>query len=461
MKNVKGFNMNNNERCAEKDLAHIWHPASQMKDYEDFPPIVIDHAKGVKLYDVDGKEYIDIISSWWCNLLGHCNDEVSQALKNQLDELDHVLFANFSHKTIIELSQRLIKVMPKGLNKFSFVDNGSASVECALKMAFQYCQQNGRQEKTRFMCFTDAYHGETLGALSVGALDEYSSVFEPIMIDTIKIEAPDCYRCKYNKSRKNCNCECFENAEKQFEKYGYETCAMIIEPLIQGSAGMKMYPPLYLKKLRALCDDYDVLLIADEIATGFGRTGKFFAVDHAGITPDIMCISKGLTNGYMAMAVACTTDEIYNGFYGDYGDNIAFMHSHTYAGNPLAASVANATLKILERDKVIENAGPKAIWLNKRFHELFDDNEHVGEIRQMGLINAIELVEDRDSKKGFDSDLRLGYRIYRKALERGLMLRPLGNVMYFNPPLVISEEELEEALEICHWAINSVLDELE
>ena len=186
------------------------------------------------------------------------------------------------------------------------------------------------------MCFTDAYHGETLGALSVGALDEYSSVFEPIMIDTIKIEAPDCYRCKYNKSRKNCNCECFENAEKQFEKYGYETCAMIIEPLIQGSAGMKMYPPLYLKKLRALCDDYDVLLIADEI---------------------------------------------YNGFYGDYGDNIAFMHSHTYAGNPLAASVANATLKILERDKVIENAEDKAIWLNKRFHELFDDKLNPLKIR--------------------------------------------------------------------------------
>ena len=304
--------MNESEKCAKKDLAHIWHPASQMKDYEDFPPIIIDHGKGVKLYDVDGKEYIDIISSWWCNLLGHCNDEVSDALKSQVDQLDHVLFANFSHKTIIELSERLIKVMPEGLNRFSFVDNGSASIECALKMAFQYCAQNGKDHKKRFMCFTDAYHGETLGALSVGALDEYSKVFEPIMIDTIKVQAPD----------------------------------MIIEPLIQGSAGMKIYPPLYLKKLRELCDLYDVLLIADEIATGFGRTGKMFAVDHAGISPDIMCISKGLTNGYMAMAVCVSTDEIYNGFYGDYSDNVAFMHSHTYAGNPLAASVANATLKI-------------------------------------------------------------------------------------------------------------------
>ena len=264
--------MNESNKCAQKDLAHIWHPASQMKDYEDFPPIIIDYGKGVKLYDVDGKEYIDIISSWWCNLLGHCNDEVSEALKNQVDRLDHVLFANFSHKTIIELSERLIKVMPKGLNRFSFVDNGSASVECALKMAFQYCQQNGKEGKKRFMCFTDAYHGETLGALSVGALDEYSKVFEPIMIDTIKIPAPDCYRCPYNKNRDECECECFEHAEKAFAERGHESCAMIIEPLIQGSAGMKIYPPLYLKKLRALCDLYDVLLIADEIATGFGRT---------------------------------------------------------------------------------------------------------------------------------------------------------------------------------------------
>lgn len=441
----------------KRDLAHIWHPASQMKDYEDYPPIIIDHAKGVKLYDVDGKEYMDIISSWWCNLLGHSNEKVNNALKNQVDQLDHVLFANFSHKSVIELSERLIKIMPKGLTKFCFTDNGSSSIECALKMAFQYCAQNGKEEKTKFMCFTDAYHGETIGALSVGALDEYSEVFKPMMMDTIKVPAPDCYRCSYNKNRDSCSCECFENAEKTFEEYGKETCAMIIEPLIQGSGGMKIYPPLYLKKLRKLCDDYDVLLIADEIATGFGRTGKMFAVNHAGITPDIMCISKGLTNGYMAMAIAVTTDKIYNGFYGDYNDKIAFMHSHTYAGNPLASSVANETLKIMEEENILEKTAPKAEFLNKRFHEIFDNEDYTGEIRQMGLINAIELVEDKNTKKGFDSDLRIGFKIYMKALEKGLMLRPLANVIYFNPPLVISEEELEEALAIAKWAIDSVL----
>jgi len=441
----------------ERDLAHIWHPCSQMKDYEDFPPIVIDHAKGVKLYDIDGKEYIDIISSWWCNLLGHCNDEVSQALKNQVDKLDHVLFANFSHKTIIELAENLATVVPEGLNKFSFVDNGSASVESALKMAFQYFQQNGKPEKTKFMCFTGAYHGETLGALSVGALDEYSKVFEPIMMDTIKIEAPDCYRCKYDLSRDSCNCECFESAKETFKKHAHETCAMIIEPLIQGSAGMKIYPPLYLKKLRDLCDEYDVFLIDDEIAMGFGRTGKFFAVDHAGITPDIMCISKGLTNGYMAMAAIAVTDKIYYGFYGDLDK--AFMHSHTYAGNPLAASVANATLTILKRDNIIEKANNTALWLNDQFHKTFDNHPHVGEIRSMCLINAIELVEDKNTKKPFDSNLRIGYKIYQKALEKGLMLRPLGNVMYFNPPLTITKDELEKSLSICNWAINEVLSD--
>ena len=444
----------------ERDLAHIWHPASQMKDYEDFPPIIIDHAKGVKLYDVDGNEYIDIISSWWCNILGHCNDEVSSALKEQVDKLDHVIFANYSHKGIIELAESLNRVTPENLTKFSFDDNGSSSVESALKMAFQYCQQNGKTEKKRFMCFTDAYHGETLGSLSVGALDDYSKVFEPIMLDTVKVEAPDCYRCPYGADRDSCSCECFEKAEECFEEYGDECCAMIIEPLVQGSAGMKIYPPLYLKKLRALCDKHDVLLIDDEIAMGYGRTGKFFAVDHAGISPDIMCISKGLTNGYMSMAAVATTEEIYNGFLGDYESHRAFMHSHTYAGNPLAASVANATLKIIERDHIIEKANEMAPWLNQKFHELFDDNPNVGEVRSVGLINAIELVEDKETKKAFDSSLRLGYRIYRKALERGLMLRPLGDVMYFNPPLVISKKELEEALDICKWAVDEVLDEI-
>ena len=285
----------------EEDLKYIWHPCSQMKDYETLPPIVIDHAKGINLYDIDGNCYKDIVSSWWCNLLGHCNPRINEAMKKQLDTLEHVIFANFSHKTAITLCQKLMDVIPKGLCKFNFADNGSASIEMAMKMSFQYHQQTGSTEKKRFMALTDAYHGETIGALSVGACDLYSEIYKPILMDVVRVKGPDCFRCPYGKCRDNCGCECFEKAEETFAKYGDETCAILVEPLLQGSAGMKIYPPMYLTKLRKLCDKYHVHLIADEIATGYGRTGKMFAFDHAGVSPDIMCLSKGLTGGYMPM----------------------------------------------------------------------------------------------------------------------------------------------------------------
>lgn len=441
----------------ERDIKHIWHPASQMKDYEELPPIVIDHGEGVKLYDIEGKEYIDIISSWWCNLIGHKNPTVNKRLIGQLDKIEHVIFSNFTHKPAIELCERLTKYLPKGLTKFNFSDNGSAAVECALKLSFQYHYQVGHTKKQRFMCLTDGYHGETVGALSVGSLDLYAKIYRHMLMDVLRVEAPDCYRCPYGKDRCNCNTECFEKAEEQFEKYGDETCAIIIEPLLQGSAGMKVYPPEYLVKLRAICDKYDVHLIADEIATGFGRTGKFFAVDHAGISPDIMTISKGLTGGYMPMAITITTDEIYNAFYSEYKDKKAFMHSHTYSGNPLGCAAAHGVLDFLEESQIIEKNVEKAKYLHRRLEEEFLDHKNVGEIRNIGLINAIELVTDKESKTGFDEDLRMGYQVYKVALKKGLLLRPLGNVLYFNPPLVITEEELEKAISIMKESLEEIL----
>ncbi|MCD8187745.1 MAG: adenosylmethionine--8-amino-7-oxononanoate transaminase [Ruminococcus sp.] len=442
---------------AERDLKHIWHPCSQMKDYEEYPPIVIDRGREVYLYDENGKEYIDIVSSWWCNFLGHCNPTVNEAVKSQLDSLEHVIFADFTHKPAIELCEQLMKIIPKGLTRFNFSDNGSASVECALKMAFQYQYQCGHSRRTRFMCLSDGYHGETIGALSVGTLDLYAKIYKPMLMDTIQIEAPDCYRCKYGKCRDCCGCECFVRAEEAFAEHGDETCAIIVEPLLQGSAGMRIYPPLYLKKLRELCDRYGILLIADEIATGFGRTGKYFACGHAGITPDIMCVSKGLTGGYMPMAITITTDEIYDAFYADYSSGRAFMHSHTYSGNPLGCSATIAVQGILQNTDVLEKAQERGVYLHARLMETFGDNPNVGEIRSIGLINAIELVEGRESKKGFDSSLRMGYRIYRNALTKGLLLRPLGNVLYFNPPLIINESEIDAAVERCAAAVREIL----
>ena len=449
----------------KEDLKYIWHPCSQMKDYETLSPIVIERGKGINLYDINGKCYKDVISSWWCNLLGHCNPRINEAIKKQIDTLEHVIFANFSHKTVITLCQELVKVLPKGLCKFNFADNGSSSIEMALKMSFQYHYQTGNPQKKRFMALSDAYHGETLAALAMGGVDLYSELYKPILMDVIRIQAPDCFRCPWGKCRDNCSCECFIKAEEQFEKYGAETAAIIVEPLLQGSAGMKIYPPLYLKKLRELCDKYNVHLIADEIATGYGRTGKMFACDHAevnegvneGVSPDIMCLSKGLTGGYMPMAIAITTQEIYDAFYDDYLKGKAFMHSHTYAGNPLACSAAVEVLKILREEKIIEKANSKAKYFNQIIQEKFLPLKNVGEVRSIGLINAIELVKDKNSKEPFDYTKRTGYQIYKKALEKGVILRPLGDVIYFNPPLIIEKEDMDFVTDIALECTKEIL----
>lgn len=443
---------------AKKDLEYIWHPCSQMKDYEELAPIVVKSGKGVYLYDIDGNRYVDVISSWWCNLLGHCNSHISEELKKQADKLEHVIFANFTHEQAIKLCERLSKILPKGLCKFNFTDNGSSAIEAAMKVSFQYHEQTGNPQKTRFMALTDAYHGETIGALSVGDCDLYTKLYKPILMDVIKVKGPDCYRCPYGKCRDNCQCECFEQAEKTFAKYGDETSAMLVEPLLQGSAGMKIYPPLYLKKLRELCDKYNVHLIADEIATGYGRTGKMFAFEHAGVSPDIMCLSKGLTGGYMPMAMFVTTQKIYDAFYDDYGTGKAFMHSHTYSGNPLACSCANAVLDLMEDGKILKQAQENAVYFNNIIKEKFLSHKNVGEVRHIGLVNAIELVKDKNTKEPLDSSLRTGYQIYKKALKKGVILRPLGDVIYFNPPLIIERKDMDFVTDVALECLKEVLE---
>lgn len=444
----------------EKDLKYIWHPCSQMKDYETFKPIVIEKGEGIYLYDINGNEYIDSISSWWCNLFGHSNKRINNAINNQINKLEHVIFANFTHKPAIELCERIINLAPNGLNKVFFTDNGSASVECALKMSFQYHAQVGNTKKQKFVAITDAYHGETIGALSVGDLDLYSKVYKPIMLDTKRVDGPDCYRCKYNKERKTCDAECFESMEEYVKESHEEIASIIIEPMLQGAAGMKIYSPVYLKKLRQLCDKYDIHLIADEIAVGFGRTGKMFACEHADITPDFMCLSKGLTAGYVPMALVLTKDSIYNAFYDDYNTYKAFMHSHTYSGNPIGCSIANEVLNIFEEENVLYENEEKAKYFTNILNENFKEHKNVGEIRSIGLINAIELVEDKNLKLGFDSDLRVGYKIYQKALKKGVLLRPLGNVIYFNPPYVISKSDMEKMVSVCKETMDEVLESL-
>ena len=447
------MNANEIKQRADFDRAHIWHPAAQMKDYESFPPVEVAKAKGCILYTQDNREIIDIVSSWWCNLLGHCNDEISSSVSKQLFELEHVIFANFTHPGAIELVEKLLKIVPKGIEHFNFADNGTSSVEMALKIAFQYQHQIGQTKRVRFACLDEDYHGETIGALSVGAMDLYSKIYKPMMMDNIHIPVPDMYRNTDVEST-------LQKARKLFEKHGHELCALIVEPILQGAAGMRIYPKEYLKGLYDLCREYGVLFIADEIATGFFRTGKMFACDHAEITPDIMCLSKAITGGYMPMSVVCTTHEVYKAFYADYSQMKAFVHSHTYAGNPLACAAANAVLDILNEGSVVSQASENAKWLSEEFEKRFASHENIGQHRHIGLINAIEIVKDRDTKESFDSNLRLGYTIYQDAMKNGLLLRPIGDVLYFNPPLNIDRDTLTKSLDIAQEVIFSNIEKI-
>lgn len=443
----------------EKDLKYIWHPCSQMKDYEKFPPIVIEKGKGVYLEDVDGKKYLDAVSSWWVNLFGHSNQRINDALYKQANSLEHVIFANFTHKPAIELCERIISIAPQRLKKVFFGDNGSSAIEIALKLSFQYHQQIGSVKKTRFVNISDAYHGETIGALSMGDVDLYSKVYKPILLDSIKVEGPDCFRCKFNKERNTCSAECFINMEESIKKVHEEVSAIIIEPLVQCAAGMKIYSPKYLIKLRDVCDKYDINLIFDEIAVGFGRTGKMFACEHANISPDIMCLSKGLTAGYMPLSLVLMSEKIYDAFYDDYNTMKAFLHSHSYSGNPLGCSVAVETLKIFEDEDIINKNKIKSDYLRTKVESVLESIPNVGEYRQIGMIGAIELVKDKSTKEPFESEKRVGYNIYQKALKKGVLLRTLGNIIYFMPPYVITEEEIDFMVEVARDSIIEYFNE--
>ncbi|QUI24175.1 adenosylmethionine--8-amino-7-oxononanoate transaminase [Vallitalea pronyensis] len=444
----------NKEALIQMDLDNIWHPCSQMKDYETFDPIIIKKGKGVYLEDIDGNRYIDAVSSWWVNLFGHCHKRIGDVLAQQANTLEHTIFVNFTHEPAIALSERILKVAPQGLEKIFFGDNGSSAVEIALKLSFQYHQQAGRTQKKKFMALTDAYHGETLAALAVSGCELYNAVYKPILMDVERVQGPDCYRCQWGLQRETCKGECIAHVEEIMASHHEEITAIIIEPLIQCAAGMKMYSPIYLKKLRGLCHQYDIHMIADEIAVGFGRTGEMFACDHAGITPDFMCVSKGLTAGYMPLSLVLMTNKIYEGFYDDYTTLKAFLHSHSYSGNPLGCAIAVETLKIFEEEQVIEKNRETAAYMKEKAIKMLQHIPQVGDIRFMGMVGAIELVKDRNTKEPFDWKQRVGYEIYRIAVSKGVLLRPLGNIIYFMPPYVIAKFEIDYMIQVAKESIE-------
>lgn len=437
------------------DRQHVWHPCTQQKDHESLPPIPIARGEGVYLVDVDGNRYIDGVSSWWVNLFGHNHPRLNRALTDQAGRIAHHIFAGFTHEPAVELARRLCRLAPPGLNKVFFADNGSAAVEVALKMSFQFWQQTGRPQKCRFVSITDAYHGETLGALSVGGCDLYREIYRPILLEGFQVQGPDCFRCPYGLHRDHCNAECFEHLERQVTAAQEQIAAVIIEPLIQAAAGMRIYPPVYLKKLRALCDACSVHYIADEIAVGFGRTGRMFANEHTGVSPDLLCLSKGITGGYLPLSVTLTTDAIYEAFYDDYSAQKAFLHSHSYTGNPLACALAVEVMKIFEEEGILEGLQPRMSQLVGQASR-FESLPHVGEFRRRGMVAAIEMVQEREARTAYPWQQRRGLEVYRQALSRGALLRPLGNVIYFMPPLTIAEDELQTLLDIAYEAIIAV-----
>ena len=432
--------MIDNNSMMQRDLEVIWHPCTQMKDHETLPLIPIRSGKGVYLYDFEGNSYIDAVSSWWVNLFGHANPVINARIKAQIDTLEHVLLAGFTHEPAVDLAHKLVGITPPMLKKVFYVDNGSSAVEAALKMSYHYHLNRGKR-KPLFLSLTNSYHGETIGALSVGDVALYKETYEPLLIANEQVPVPK------DQSREAA-AEALTYLRKILMERGDEISALIIEPLIQGAGGMHMYHPDYLREARVLTQEYGVHLIADEIMTGFGRTGKMFACEHADISPDFMTLSKGLTGGYLPLSVVMTTDEVYSAFYCDYNDYKAFLHSHSYTGNPLACTAALATLEIFESENVLEENRKKSAYIAQKLQR-FSLLENVKEVRQQGMVAAVEL-------SGYSAAERIGLQIYRYGLERGVLLRPLGNVIYFMPPYIITEEEIDTMMDVAYEGIRKL-----
>lgn len=427
----------------DKDKKYLWHPYTQMHDYKERDILLINHADGLKLYDEHGKDYFDTISSWWCILHGHNHPTIKAAVKNQLDKLEQVLLAGTSHAPAITLAEKLVQMTPENITKVFYSDNGSTACEIAVKMSLQYWQQTGRPERKEFVALERGYHGDTIGTMSLGGTPGFHGPFEELTFDSHRLPSPYCYHCPMGLDKESCSLECLQPFETLLQERGDKLAAMIIEPLIQAAGGMIIYPPEYLSKAAELCKKYSVHLILDEVATGFGRTGTLFALQQAKVEPDFICLSKGLTGGYLPLAATLTTDEIYQAFYAPYAENKTFFHGHTFTGNPLGCAAALGSLQVFEEEKVMAKLPSKIAHLHNKI-ERFNELPFVGEIRQLGMICALEMVKDKQTKESFGFEERVGWQIYLAGLNEGLILRPMGNVTYLWLPLSTTIEEIDE-----------------
>jgi adenosylmethionine-8-amino-7-oxononanoate transaminase len=439
----------------QRDLKHNWHPYTQMKDCEDMPPIPIERAEGVRLFGCDGAVYYDTISSWWCNVHGHGHPAIKDAIKDQIDKLEHVLFAGFTHAPAVELSERLVGITPCNLKKVFYSDNGSTAVEVALKMSLQYWRNSGKNKKTSFLSLDRAYHGDTVGAMSVSGKSSFNKAFETLLFRSFKAPTPYCYRCPCGKEKDTCSLECLDAMEDILKKNAEAIAAVIIEPILMGAGGMIIYPVKYLKGVGELARKYGVHLIADEVATGFGRTGKMFACEHAGVEPDFMCISKGVTSGYLPLGITMTTQDVFSAFYDDHERSKTFYHGHTYTANPLACAAAVKSIDLFTEENSLNRVGMISVMMGS-FLEVVQAFPLIGDTRSIGAVGAMELVKNKSTKEPFPEKERIGLEVYKKGLDSSLLLRPLGNVVYLFLPLCVKKEELEDIFQRTAGVLASI-----
>lgn len=427
----------------EYDRRYLWHPFTQMKEWTETDPVVIERGEGSWLVDTDGNRYLDGVAAMWTNVHGHCRREINEAIKVQVDRLEHATLLGLTNDKATLLAKRLVEIAPPGLEKVFYSDNGSTAVEIGIKMAFQYWQHLGRPEKQRFISFRHAYHGDTIGCVSVGGIDIFHEVFRPLLFPTIQTPSPYCYRCELCAERDadRCDRQCLQELERLMAAHARETAGLVIEPLVQGAGGMIVQPAGFVKAVRELCDRYDILMIADEVAVGFGRTGSMFACQQEGVTPDIMALSKGITAGYLPLAATMTTQQIYDAFLGEYRELKTFFHGHTFTGNPIACAAALASLELFSSDSLLEQLPVKISYLHERLNALHE-LPHVGDVRACGMVGGIELVQNRAERDAYPWEERIGVRVCLEARKHGLFLRPLGNVIVVFPPLSVAMEEL-------------------
>jgi len=441
------------KKLEQYDIEFVWHPFTQMKEYESKKPIIIERAEGVYLIDTEGRKYIDGVSSLWVNIHGHRVPEIDDAIKEQVQKVGHSTLLGITNPPAVELAKELIDICPSGLKKVFYSGDGASAVEVAIKMAFQYWQHKGKPNKTKFVCLENGYHGDTIGAVSVGGIDLFHAAFKPLLFKTYKAPSYYCYRCPLGKTYPSCNIACSEEVGKILEKHHEAIAAVILEPYVQAAGGMIVSPPGYLRRVREYCDKYNVLLILDEVATGFGRTGKMFACQHEDVTPDILVLGKGMTGGYLPLSATITTQDIYDAFLGDYEEFKTFFHGHSYAGNPICCAAALGNLKAFKRYKTLERLKEKIEFLEQELQE-FRGLRHVGDVRNKGFMVGIELVEDKESKRPYPPRMKMGWRVAEFAMEEGVLIRPLGNVVVLMPPLGISLEDLSKLIKVTYKAIK-------